>query len=49
MVTSTRLKEVDPTNVGIIVSKRKLVVVQGGTCDFYTIALATPALYRSAQ
>eukprot|EP00397_Hematodinium_sp_SG-2012_P008796 GEMP01008865.1.p1 GENE.GEMP01008865.1~~GEMP01008865.1.p1 ORF type:complete len:802 (+),score=197.03 GEMP01008865.1:183-2588(+) len=41
MVTSTRLKEVDPVKVGIVVSKRKLVVVQGGTCDFYTIALVT--------
>ena len=35
-----RLREVEPEDVGITVSKRSLLVVQGGACDFYDLRCA---------
>lgn len=35
-----RLKEIEPKEKGIIISKKKLITVQGGACDFYEIGLA---------
>ncbi|PFH36704.1 hypothetical protein BESB_048960 [Besnoitia besnoiti] len=34
-----RLLEIHPEEKGIVVSKTKLIVVNGGACDFYTISL----------
>ncbi|CBZ54371.1 putative regulator of chromosome condensation domain-containing protein [Neospora caninum Liverpool] len=35
-----RLIEIRPEDKGILVSQSKLIVVNGGACDFYTISLA---------
>ncbi|KEP61156.1 UNVERIFIED_CONTAM: regulator of chromosome condensation (RCC1) repeat-containing protein [Hammondia hammondi] len=35
-----RLLEIQPEDKGIIISQSKLIVVNGGACDFYTISLA---------